>query len=158
MMMKKKILKMYLSQVLTAALTLLHLPMMASGHPCLSEAGLTSAICSRLIQHCSTSLGSKTAACQVFILIGYECIFFQNWHNSDEMTNSTARFVPAMLMSSSNLCQTLSVIQTLRLTPIRMLGLTRSATYPITTSPSFLNNPLSCANGSLPSSLLLSSL
>ena len=54
------------------------------------------------------------------------------------MTNSTARFVPAMLMSSSNLCQTLSVIQTLRLTPIRMLGLTRSATYPITTSPSFL--------------------
>ena len=53
------------STVLVFTTTLLHLPAMASGHPCLSEAGLTSAICSRLIQHCSSPLGSKSAACQV---------------------------------------------------------------------------------------------
>ena len=54
-----------LSTSLVFTTTLLHLPGMSSGHPCLSEAGLTSAICSRLIQHCSSPLGSKTAACQV---------------------------------------------------------------------------------------------
>ena len=54
-----------LSTSLVFTTTLLHLPAMTSGHPCLSEAGLTSAICSRLIQHCSSPLGSKTAACQV---------------------------------------------------------------------------------------------